>query len=71
MKKENKTGANLIETSKIPTINIPKAVKDRLMEKMVEKHEDKIIEILQIRAEYVKKIREIDNQIKELTNVYA
>lgn len=62
---------NLSISENVTNIVLPKKVQERLMEKMMNKHEDKIFDMLQIRNEYLKKIKDIDLEIKNLTNIYA
>ena len=48
-------------------VKLPKGLKDRLMEKIIDKNDDKIIEKIQQRQSHVEAIQRLDKEIAELT----
>lgn len=50
-------------------VNLPKELKDRLMDKIVAKNDDKIINALEQRASHIEAIKRIDAEIETLTSL--
>lgn len=48
---------------------LPKKFQDRLMAKIIDKNDDKIIELMQQRNSHVQAIQRIDKEITELTTL--
>ena len=63
MSKENKEIALVISPK------LPKDLKDRLVSKMLDKNDDKIIEKLQQRQSHIEAIKRLDKEIEDLTSL--
>ncbi len=48
---------------------ISKELKNRLLEKMMDKNDDKIIEKIQQRQSHIEAIKRLDKEISELTSI--
>ena len=56
------------EVAVIGNPKLPKALKDRLMSKILDKNDEKIIEKMQQRQSHIEAIQRIDKEIADLTS---
>lgn len=53
----------------VGSFKLPKKVQDRLMDKMMEKNDDRIIACMEQRQSHIEAIKLIDKEIKDLTSL--
>lgn len=63
--------SNKNEIAVIGTPKLPKALKDRLMNKILDKNDDKIIAAMEQRQSHIEAIKRIDKEIADLTSIHG
>lgn len=61
-----------MENNKVAVIGspkLPKGLKDRLMNKILDKNDDKIIEKLEQRQSHIEAVKRLDREIADLTKL--